>query len=286
MDYMIGQKFGRLTVISQEPSQNNRKRYLCNCECGNNKIISGKSLRTGNTKSCGCLQKEIVSKINSKDLTGQQFGRLTALKVLYSEKGQRMWLCKCECGNELVVRANSLLSGNTQSCGCLRSDRNKERSKDQVIDLVGEKFNFLTVIKQAEKKTHYGQYWICKCDCGNIIEVLGTSLRNNRVLSCGCRRQSFGEYQIEQILKEQNKMYKKEFSFDSLKGEKNLLRFDFAIFKQNGELDYLIECDGEHHRIGDEKRELYDKMKDDFCKNNNIRLKRIIYNHGDIITTI
>ena len=60
------------------------------------------------------------------DLTGKQFGRLTVVR-LYSRSSRKptrptMWLCKCECGNEVVVRRGNLLNGNTKSCGCLRTD--------------------------------------------------------------------------------------------------------------------------------------------------------------------
>lgn len=56
-----------------------------------------------------------------KDLTGQKFGRLTALHYLnnYHKKGV-WWLCVCECGNLVEVRNCNLTSGNTKSCGCFR----------------------------------------------------------------------------------------------------------------------------------------------------------------------
>lgn len=55
---MIGRKFGRLTVISYHSDSRNRNIcYLCKCECGNEKAISGNSLRRGLTRSCGCLVK-------------------------------------------------------------------------------------------------------------------------------------------------------------------------------------------------------------------------------------
>ena len=56
------------------------------------------------------------------DLTGQRFGRLTAIKRAYVDKDhESFWLCKCDCGNEVVVGIGCLNSGNTQSCGCSRN---------------------------------------------------------------------------------------------------------------------------------------------------------------------
>jgi hypothetical protein len=63
------------------------------------------------------------------DLTGQKFGRLTVIERA-ENKGRRRgayWLCKCECGNEKVIRADSLKKA--MSCGCLRSEKSSERIK-------------------------------------------------------------------------------------------------------------------------------------------------------------
>jgi group I intron endonuclease len=61
---MIGLKFNRLLVISFSHVDKYRlKHYICQCDCGNIKCINGRSLRNNKTKSCGCLQKEIISKL-------------------------------------------------------------------------------------------------------------------------------------------------------------------------------------------------------------------------------
>jgi len=57
------------------------------------------------------------------DLTGQVFGRLTAVTPAGRNKhGQTMWACKCECGAEVVVVAGNMKSGNSCSCGCFRKE--------------------------------------------------------------------------------------------------------------------------------------------------------------------
>ena len=67
-----------------------------------------------------------------EDLTGKQFGRLTVIKRNGSNKHkQALWLCKCECGNEISVPTASLNSGNTKSCGCYNKDVIKERSQSE-----------------------------------------------------------------------------------------------------------------------------------------------------------
>jgi hypothetical protein len=53
---LVGQRFGKLTVISQTVSRNGRKSWYCKCDCGSDKIVSTKLLRSNQTRSCGCLQ--------------------------------------------------------------------------------------------------------------------------------------------------------------------------------------------------------------------------------------
>ena len=127
VDSMIGQIYGRLTVLSLDKSPHKRagKFYLCKCECGKETIVLGSSLRSGHTRSCGCLQREIIANTghkNMKDLSGQHFGKLTVLKLSgFTNTNKAIWYCKCDCGREIEVRACNLISGNTQSCGCIQS---------------------------------------------------------------------------------------------------------------------------------------------------------------------
>lgn len=59
--YLTGQKFGRLTVIDREGSDKHKNAtWNCVCDCGNEKIVTSISLKSGNTKSCGCIFKEQI----------------------------------------------------------------------------------------------------------------------------------------------------------------------------------------------------------------------------------
>jgi len=61
---LTGQRFGRLEVIHDAGrDKQNSANWKCCCECGNNIVVSSHSLRSGNTKSCGCLQKDIIKEI-------------------------------------------------------------------------------------------------------------------------------------------------------------------------------------------------------------------------------
>ena len=58
MDDVIGKKYNRWTVLSFSHSKNYHKFYECQCECGNKSVLDIQSLKSGNSKSCGCLRKE------------------------------------------------------------------------------------------------------------------------------------------------------------------------------------------------------------------------------------
>ena len=79
------------------------------------------------------------------DLTGKTFGRLTAIRRAENGKsGRAQWLCRCSCGAEKVAASYALQSGNTSSCGCVRSDAMKrmaaERWKDCVYSANRDKY--------------------------------------------------------------------------------------------------------------------------------------------------
>ena len=63
------------------------------------------------------------------DLTGKKFGRLTVLRRAESINKRTLWLCRCECGNKVVVEAYNLKTGHTQSCGCLQREATSEANK-------------------------------------------------------------------------------------------------------------------------------------------------------------
>lgn len=124
---LTNQRFGRLTVIKPAPNKNGRTAWHCKCDCGNNLIVITKSLRDGNTKSCGCLHKEQMAKQFSKDITKQRFGNLIAIKPTSERKHSSViWECQCDCGNIHMASAELLLAGKVSSCGCIHSKGNQK----------------------------------------------------------------------------------------------------------------------------------------------------------------
>lgn len=114
----------------------------------------------------------------AKDLTGQKFNRWTVIERQGENKGSRvMYLCRCECGTNSLVRADSLTRGGSQSCGCI----------PKFIDLTGKKFERLTVVERLENNKHGHTSWRCVCDCGTTTVAESYSLTSGNYKSCGCR---------------------------------------------------------------------------------------------------
>lgn len=217
------------------------------------------------------------------DLTGQKFNRLTVIgRDNTKPKGHGKpvyWICQCDCGTIKSVKADHLRAGLIQSCGCLHKEI---VSKTFSKDIANQKFDYLTAIKPLYINNHNETVWLCECECGNICEKsIGELTNKNRIKHCGhLYIKSTGEEKIKQILEDNQIYYKREFSFSDLKGDRLPLRFDFAIFNSNQQLAYLIEYNGFFHYnknefFGEdrlEKQERYDKLKEEYCKENSILL--------------
>lgn len=156
-----GQEFGTLTAIEYL----GKGIWLCKCSCGAYKEVDGKLLRNGSTTSCGDAIHKII------DITGQQFGDLTAIKYL----GKTKWECKCSCGKICVVEGRELRSGARTDCG--------HSSERAFQDLTDKKFGLWKVIKYKGNRK-----WECKCECGSIRNVDTQSLLMGSSTSCGCNK--------------------------------------------------------------------------------------------------
>lgn len=118
---LTGHVYGQLTVEAFAGIQRvgkvgqSQRMWRCSCSCGQKTTVSVTDLRSGHTRSCGCLKSE--------DLLGRKFGRLLVVAAgpYVEASGGRIksWICRCKCGNQCTVRAADLKKGDTQSCGCL-----------------------------------------------------------------------------------------------------------------------------------------------------------------------
>lgn len=237
-----------------------------------------------------------------KDITNQRFGRLTAIRNLGKMPGDTVytWECQCDCGNTINIKIGSLTSGNTKSCGCLKKDaltlRNQKNSDAGKIS-PGTKIQKLTIIKDIgyrEQVPGHSRIWyLCECECGNIVEVMGNRLKSGNTGSCGkCNFNSKGEFQIHQLLTSHNYSFLHDVIFQPLVAETGRkLRFDFIVYKDDTytEPELFIEFDGRQHVYGPdtsywghttdtlESIKERDNIKNQFCLNHGYKLVRIPY---------
>ena len=166
---LTGKTFGKLTVLHQTDQRKyGNILWECLCDCGNTAFATTSNLLAGRVRSCGCLQV--------KDLTGQRFGKLVAIRTTEKRQNTQMvWECLCDCGNTVFVRSSNLTGGVTRSCGCLLKE-----------ELTGKRFGKLLALRPTKERRSGNVVWECKCDCGNMAYITAANLLGNRSRSCGC----------------------------------------------------------------------------------------------------
>ena len=282
----VGQIYGRLTIRKCLGRNHNKKLiWEAECSCGNIVTVTSDLIRNGHTRSCGCLKKEQTKERCTKPMVGKTFGRLTVLRLHHNEKGHNFYECLCSCGNTSIVDGTWLRSWNTTSCGCYAREKSHEYE-----DLSGRRFGELVVLRRVPNRGRgHGTRFLCKCDCGGLTETARHSLLCGETVSCGCIN-SKGELKISQILNENNIIFERQKTYDDLRiGKHGIPKFDFYVPEGN----YIIEYDGQQHfiytNLGWNDKEHFkkvqerDKLKNEYCKRNNIPIIRIPYTQYDTI---
>lgn len=165
MKDLAGKQFGQWTVLSKAPPADdmvNSRRWLCRCSCGRTKIVYEQFLLNGRSTSCGCSR--------AVDLTGRRLGALTVLQIVpKDERGDGykrnivFWKCKCDCGAELNISAQSILRENRRSCGCQIHKRHPKRDGGRLYKIFqGMKSRCYN--KNATGYKNYGGRGISICD--------------------------------------------------------------------------------------------------------------------------
>lgn len=221
------------------------------------------------------------------DLTGQQFGSLLVIERDFSYNINKItnkqdtvyWKCLCQnCGTIKTVASKHLRFGRTKTCGCGRK-----------LDLTNQRFGKLIALYPTDKRSNKSVIWHCKCDCGNECEVSTKHLMDKGVQSCGCLN-SLGEMKILNIFNQNNILVEKQKTFnDCIYPDTNAKpRFDFYLPDYNR----LIEFDGRQHyeevegwfHDSLEKRQLKDRIKNNYAHSHLIDLVRIPYTDIDTLT--
>lgn len=281
---LLNQRIGKLLVIEETNKRKNKSIvWKCQCECNNIEEFSTKELRSDGIIQCHQCGKSRKPQINlTENIIGKKYNHLTVLEKSEKRIGGKIgYKCQCDCEKKtiLYVSKTDLENNHTTSCGCARR-------KYKIDDIISNK-QIIGYIGSKNNDGHY--YYKVKCLlCGREYETLGQTLE--KTFGCGCQK-SIGEFNIIQILQQNNIKYYKEYCFPN-----SLLRFDFALLDKDNNIYRLIEFDGEQHyeqNIKNSGWNTYEKyqytLKNDLKKNqiakdNNIPLVRIPYWERDNIT--
>ena len=115
------------------------------------------------------------------NLLGLKFGHLTVVERAESDKqANAQWLCDCECGSKVIVRASFLKKGQIV---CSRTC--KFNPAKQIKDISNKKFGTLTAIKNVGMNKQGKAVWLFRCECGNEVSVPSDRVLNSGMKSCG-----------------------------------------------------------------------------------------------------
>lgn len=121
---MEGQKFGRLKVVGKDRSdRHGHMHYQVRCDCGNVTVVRGDNLKSGRTKSCGCLRDEYYNTLSEViDITGQVFGTWEVIELYPRDmwpSNQAYWRVRCvKCGEYRAFAGQVLREGRHGDCSC------------------------------------------------------------------------------------------------------------------------------------------------------------------------
>lgn len=204
-------------------------------------------------KDCnGQIQKMIEKYLKEYNITTEHFYKLTDLsgkmmgnyKVLYELTDKPgYWYCECQCENKTagIFSRKDISNKRRMSCGCTH--------KTRLIDMTGQHINKLTVLERDSSKGPGEAFWICRCDCGNLVSVRGSAIRGGHTTSCGKCTLSRGEERIKLCLQKLQIKYIQQFQYKEEEDCFNKLRFDFALLNKNNEIIAFIEYQGSQHYI-------------------------------------
>ena len=163
----IGKRYGTFKILNIKKSSK-RTMIVCKCDCG---II--KEVRIGAVKNLKIRCGNCHNGIPYKNYIGKTFGYLTITNI-HTEKTGKYASCTCQCGNETKQPFSSLVNNKVLSCGCLKS---------KIGALKKISFGSLNIVETSNNNIG-GLRYICKCSCGNEVEVLESDLFTGKVTCC------------------------------------------------------------------------------------------------------
>lgn len=295
-DLQLSEKYdGKIKRIGEYSNARTKIMFKCK-QCENVFETTPDCILRPNVKyGCPECAVENTANFNRKDtdvfdkqLEEKYDGKIMRVSEYINNATKIKFRCK-SCDIEFETNPNFALDKKTVYCCPKCHDKLKEYKIvdiEKIRELVEEKAGctlLTSVIKNNRSKVKI------KCLCGEIFEVGVNKLMSR--FQVRCKRcsgiMSNMEYEAKMLLDKMGIRYKQEYTHEELRSHNNgMMRFDFAILKDNGDISFFLELDGKQHFepvkqfggvdsfIETKKR---DNIKDLFCKERDIKLLRIPY---------
>lgn len=210
---MIGERFGRWTVLERVDGYKKNNRYTCRCDCGDSFTLLGFTLRSGASKQCKkCYKNRSHGKsktptykiwsglftrcYNQNHRTYKHYGAkgITvsddwhSFDNFFSDMGERPI-------DYQIDRIDNTKGYNKYNCRWISKHANTSRQNNRLINITGMKFGKWTVIdRDMTKLGHDVAYWNCVCECGYESSLIGSMLRHGKTKQClDCKHKEHGE---------------------------------------------------------------------------------------------
>lgn len=303
LGYKFTKHLDEFSVKVKDLLPNSRARIIARCDyCNREYEVSYYALLYSrkNIEKDACID---CSYIKSKEVTLQKRADeiYTRAKVFCDDKRYVLLTPKSEYENVhskaiyicpihgvKTTTFNNLKNGyGCQACANAELGELKKLSKDELLNIINSTSN-ATLLNPDEYETVDKRNLKIKCGCGNIYTTSYNSFlrTSSRCPQC-TKKESVGEYKIRQFLEDRHIVFEQEKRFLDCK-DKSVLPFDFYLPLHN----MCVEFDGQQHfspKFGDESFQStlsHDKIKNEYCQNNGIKLIRIPYWNGDKINEI
>lgn len=237
-------------------------------------------------KNALCIN-EVISRVESKNNN-----KLINPEDYKNHNASNLRVLCGSCGREFITSLSSIENGNGACLKCANKKTSEQQklSSEEVKKRIESVNNNILLNPEDYKDNHTPNLKIKCGDCGKIYVTTLANYEYNQKIRCDecSQRISVPERQVMKLLDDHHIDYKYNHRFDDCKGKYRALPFDFYV--EN--LNVIIETDGRHHYYpvwGEEhhqRTKSYDKIKNEYCKNKNIRLIRIPFWNFNNIETI
>jgi hypothetical protein len=302
--HFVEVKSGSGCKLLSEEYFNSDSKMIFRCRCNNIFETTFDKFKSRNKRQCNkCARKKISKSQKLKYEEVKNFIEVESesgcklISKTYSNANEKL-LIQCACGNLFKTKFNHFKSSNQRqcnNCGKEKVAQSKRLDIFYIKKFIEEESNSGCKLITKEYKNSSTKLKI-ECACGNTFTTLFSVFRDYNRRCCDIcakkNKKSQGEFKIENYLIKKDVSYESEYRFDDCRN-KRPLPFDFAIFNKKDEIICLVEFDGKQHShitwnfaktLEDAQINLYrtkynDKIKNNYCKKNNIPLIRIPFNY-------